>query len=769
MALPAALATAPVDPAVTPFDIPDPQLLDIFKRDKRECFEDRWVFERQWTRAIHYTNLRQWLAPYSRTNGWQDLRTAKKIPRPVSELPKIGVQTLRALFGAIRFNAIVRPLSQDPAAVITASTADDLVPVLYDTHDMLHVMNEFDYWFVTLGNAVLHTYWDPSLGDMVDDPYEQCVECGLELKSSQIADEQNQCPSCQGRAFTPVVDPETGTPRVETKSRGQAVTVALSPLEIAFPFSYPRWSDVPFIIKMRWREKRYYEEHPELKQYVGQINWSKSASERSMQIFQSLPMQNDLGSSRLGTMSTGATPSESEGVAEYELWVRPTPERPEGFVARFAGDSSPIVLHIPSENLPGPLPYRDAKGRPLFTFAHACYEQVGGRVLGSSPLDPVIPKIDRLNRLDSIVEMIYTRMASPNVIIAKGSNPAWLGESPGLPGLIIEWDPLVAGENGKPEFRPGIGPDRSFFQIRQQLVQEIEEGMGTFDILKGQKPTGVEAFSALQLLKEVAQSRHASAFAARADVQRQWAIWALEMERAYGPDERTHSVMTPTRSYAFKTFKKAQLSGDFTVIVEDGSSTPKTSLGERAAMQQGQGMGLVDFKDPDQQYEGMRKLGLLDLIPTVSDQKQMALRKQESFEKWLLSNGIASMQPVIDPMTGQQTLDPNDPSYPLRWKRWYDPNIHRREFIKWCISDKGVEIFEKYPAAEGLAEAHLKEIDLALQMAAAGMIDSAGMPDQGQTPGGVGAGRAMTNSDQNSGSVGSMPGGPAMQGTQAPA
>ena len=292
-----------------------------------------------------------------------------------------------------------------------------------------------------------------------------------------------------------------GTPRVDERPQGRGITTALSPLEVAWPLQYQLWEYVPFVIRMRWREKRYYEEHPVLKDYVDKISWGRSSTERSLQIFQSLPYQNDLGNSRSYYEGTTTGTSDAEGVAEYELWHRPTPEHPDGFVMRVAGDSKPLVLHMEDdEGLPGELPYKDGKGNPLFTFAHGAYHHVGGRVLGSGVHDPVIKKYDQVNRIDSMIEMIIMRMAAPQWMLPKGAEVAWLGDAPGLPGLLLEWNSQIAGPNGRPERIAGMGVDASIIQWRKMLMEDIETITGTFDILRGQKPAGVEAFAAMRMM-----------------------------------------------------------------------------------------------------------------------------------------------------------------------------------------------------------------------------------------------------------------------------
>lgn len=78
----------------------DDQWVELFKRCKKESYSDRWRFESQWTKIIHYLNNRQWLAPYSRTYGWRDARIAKGVPKPVTNKAGEIDQALRSMFTA---------------------------------------------------------------------------------------------------------------------------------------------------------------------------------------------------------------------------------------------------------------------------------------------------------------------------------------------------------------------------------------------------------------------------------------------------------------------------------------------------------------------------------------------------------------------------------------------------------------------------------------------------------------------------------------------
>src|SRR5690348_7582716 len=74
------------DVLATPGGFSDPQLLEMFNRWKKESFDQRWIFERQWMRNVWYILNRQWIYFDSKRGQWQDKRMAKWIPRPVTNI-----------------------------------------------------------------------------------------------------------------------------------------------------------------------------------------------------------------------------------------------------------------------------------------------------------------------------------------------------------------------------------------------------------------------------------------------------------------------------------------------------------------------------------------------------------------------------------------------------------------------------------------------------------------------------------------------------------
>ncbi len=765
----------------------DQELLDIWKEIQRECLDDNWIFHRQWQRNLWYILGRQWI-DYNRYGGWRDKRMAAWIPRPVTNKCKETVQAIRAMFTSIKLSVNVRPNGADPKNVSAAATADELGPLLHESHLMNTAMSEFDFWLCSTGNAFIHTYvdYDVRHGYTVITA-EQCVGCGTVSPSNELAGAQPVCPTCQGTEFIPAVDPTTGAPIEDRKVKGVPATIVLSPLEIAFRQSYTRFDELPEIVRSRWRTKRYFENHPTLKALVPKIVWQKAPQGQNLALLTTLGQSNDLGiTSNSWSEGPGRGGELSEGVPEHEVWMKPCDAYPDGLVFRIVGDKNPIVLHLEDEEaIPGPLPYKDADGAPIFPFAHATFEHVGGRILGSGPLDVIIGKQDHLNQLDSYILLCLGRTANPIWTEPKGCEVQKLT---GMPGLVVKYKTDPMNPSSKPERLPGIPLDASWMALREQYIRDIEELAGTFDVIKGQKPAGVEAFSALQLLVERSQARFASVFQSRGDAYKNWFKFAIELEREFGPDERTKAVLTPARTWTFETFKRANLSGSISTVVEDGSTTPKTSLGMRASVEHAVTLGILNFQDPDQRAAGLALFGLLRMAPSLDIHMQAALQKQQEFETWVVQPGaveqfVASAQQQqmqyqqqVDTFGAEQEAqsaelsnsgaDPSNPmpkpvaapppppsmlvGTPLKWKPWYDVTIHMQEFLKWANDDHIRELIAQLPIVENMLELHMQD----MQGALAALMPPPGM--EGPSPA-QGGGKAMSNSNGNSAPAGNKP------------
>src|SRR5690606_15439091 len=329
-------------------------------------------------------------------------------------------------------------------------------------------------------------------------------------------------------------------------------------------------------------------------------------------------------------------------------------------------------------------------------------------------------------------ELSVNRMSNPIWLKPKGAE---IRSFTGEPGLVVEYNPLAAGS--KPERIEGSNVPATVFQMRQQWVNDFEQIMGTYDVIKGAKPTGVAAFSALQLLVERSQSRFTTVFNARGESYRAWVSIALELERTFGPDERTHAVTKPNRGWTLMHFQRAQLQGAIEIVVEDGSQAPKTNLGVRASIEQARQLGILNPADPEQQYVIFREFGLTNLVPSIDAQIKGALNEQDAFEQWAVE---ALQQPQVMAtleMAAQQYMQaqqkyadlqgrmntlttmgmalpmvppPTPPELtPLKIKPYHVPQVHLSEHMRWALTDTMQRLFQEAPVLEQYVNWHIEQ------------------------------------------------------------
>lgn len=720
----------------------DLRLVQVFEEFKKEALDGRWIYERTWWRNLLYTMGRHWIF-YDRKRGqWVDKRMAKFIPRPVTNKVGEGVESIRAVFASIELNALARPIGGDPKNVAAAEVADQFQPFVHNEHRMDEAMEEADFWLVVTGNAFLHAYWDKSdEHGTVLIPQEVCPKCNGVFPPKEQS--YPVCPQCQAPGPLLLGPPgPDGQPITAPAPKGRGRTDAVSPLELLIPPIYRNLRDSPGLIRMRFRSKAYYQDrYPEM---ARKLQWEKSPRERSLQLLRTLATQSDVSSMPL-TLSAGVGQElQQEGLTEFEFWRKPNKEFPDGLFLRVIGDGpGAVVLRDDDESCPGPLPVRDREENPYIPFVHMSYQTVGGRLWARGPIDPVIQKQDQINQLDSLIQLIITRVANPIWLEPKGAEvKSFTGE----PGLVVKYNPLVAGGMAKPERLAGENIPQTLFMLRDQYLKDFEWLMGTFDVLKGSRPPNVQAFSAMQLLVERAQARLAPVFKERGRAYRDWYTMALELERQFGPDERAWAVLGPNRGWTFMEFQKANLDGAIEIIVEDGSTAPKTNLGERASIEQANTLGLLNPQDSEQRYAILNRMGLAYLSPSLDYDVKSALQEQDAFEKWARDPQASNEQMVqqafmafdaqmqqfqqaqaqadvedqanqeVAAATGMpaapapQLEQPKFPSIsPFKMKPQHDHSVHWAEHRKWGNSDTARQLFADRPDLEPIYWLHLAD------------------------------------------------------------
>jgi hypothetical protein len=183
-------------------------------------------------------------------------------------------------------------------------------------------------------------------------------------------------------------------------------------------------------------------------------------------------------------------------------------------------------------------------------------------------------------------------------------------------------------------------------------------------------------------------------------------------------------------------------------VIEDGSTTPKTNLGMRAAVEHANTLGMLDMTNPEIQYEGLKLFGLTRMSPSLDINVQSALQKQQAFETWVVdpkaiqqfalqvkqqndqymadiaaatSAGAANLEAAkTNPDMPVPTVEMPQPPpsilnfTPLRWFDWYAAPVHRTEFLKWANDDSIRQLIAEQPIAIDLLTQHLQEISAAM-------------------------------------------------------
>ena len=747
------LRTGGIDKTTTDPYADQGALLKYFNECKDEALENRWIHERAWWRNLLYFLGRHWIYYDTSRGQWMDKRLAKWIPRPVTNKIAEVHQTILSLFEAVDLIAKARPTGNRPQDISASEVADKMEPAIRAEHDMARIQRTADFWLIAVGNVFLHPWWDkfaedaPTLQTFTTCPYCHHVAASADCQTD------GQCPKCDM--------PMPPEPPRSTLACGKGKTDVCSPWEIAFSPGYTDFREVPYVLRLRWRTKAWVEKaYPDL---AKTMRFDKTTNERSIQLLRSLAVQSDLSANPLALIAGGGV-EQGEGTTEYELWVKPNRTYPKGLFMRVMGDTHPQIIDDPDQSLPGPLPYVTPQGDAIWPWIHEPYERIGGRVWGRSPLDAIIQKNDQLNQHDSLVQLIVQRTSNPVWLEPKGAE---VKKFTGEPGLVVRYNPLIAGGAAKPERIEGSNVPSSLNALRQQYLTDIELLAGTPDVLKGSKPAGVEAFSAMQLLVERSQSRFGMVLSERGEGYRLWYQIALELERAFGPDDRFFAVIGPNGTWQGQQFKKADLMGTVQIVIEDGSQAPKTNLGKRAAIQQLQQLQVLNPQDPDQTYSILRIFGQQELLPALDADVKSALQEQDAFERWALSSA-SQMMPgpfQVDPMTGIPGPGPPQPisPSPMIRKPWQNDAIHLSEHRKWALADAARQMFQKRPEIEQAYLAHMADHEATNMTTAAGQPKFFQMPvlppplpgaepgPSGPPPGAPGVGQALTNSNRESG------------------
>jgi hypothetical protein len=203
-------------------------------------------------------------------------------------------------------------------------------------------------------------------------------------------------------------------------------------------------------------------------------------------------------------------------------------------------------------------------------------------------------------------------MAIPQRLETEGMlvNGQWTGQ----PGQRVKYRPGPNGE--KPELLAAAGVDQTVIAERAQKVSDLKQITGAVDILKGDRPPGVTAASALALLFEVGTGKlfpilDRWKMFTEGSQKKQLKLVARKY-REPRPDfinmlVSKNSELTPD---LVRSFVGSDLHDNCNVVIEASSSIPKLKAAEHALLLELQQTGALNLNDPQNRQEFLQRLGI---------------------------------------------------------------------------------------------------------------------------------------------------------------
>jgi hypothetical protein len=647
---------------------------DLYQKSAARAQAERYSYERDWFRNVLYFLGIQWIIYSPQTRKWHPRKIAKWVPRPVTnKFASVAMSMIQVLSQnppAVR----ARAAGNAPDDIAAAAVADRNFDVILKEADADEARRILAAWKTLCGTAIIHPHYDNDpIHGTTTIQHLLCQQCGQTFPPDMAMPDQKPpnpnalipggergsgmgmdgaeamgqggpipdvpgmsggmpqepsgpvCPYCQspGAILTP-----DGSG--EELPNGKLDIEIFSPFEVMMDLEGRSWKDIPMLnVRRRYdidvvrRKYNRFDLEPDNNSNVGGaigLNLLRAIAYAA-------------GNAVYGTgIASGRSLGDDQSITLDQLWVRPCSDYPEGLVAVFSNNEI-----INEDTIKDGIPYHNRKGDPLWPWHLDKFDHVPGRTFGRTPLDDVAPKQEQRNKIESLIQLIITRSANPLWLIAKNTG---VTQITGEPGQMVEGNWGV-NPSLKPERVPGENIPTSVIAWLEKTDKDIDELAGIFEVLKGTAPAGVTAGTALRLLLERAQTRFTPVAKYGEKVWQDVCSDLLCMAQEFWTDERISKIQGPGNTWEIIQFSKADLKGDVDVIVEAGSSLPKSIVGEQALVQDLVTMGVINPQDPETQYKILERFGCTDLLGDTDENIKQAQRENYDFQN-------EDIEPVMD-------------------------------------------------------------------------------------------------------------------------
>lgn len=548
----------------------------------------------------------QWLVYDSSaaTGGlWKRLEVSRQneyIPRPTTNLLFDVYQTLKSYLIKTKPRSEVHPnteLYQDKMAAKIGTLC------LEANWAKLKEQQNWEYFaacLVTYGTCFKKSYWDTSELVMSKVP-----------RMTQIPKADPNTGLVVGMEEVQATDPTTGEPLFDTIPLGDVNTDVVEPYRIcldplASDIHKIRWIMEYSIQPLAWIKEIYGRDPATNPGFTGLAEEVEEEEnlQGSLKRFYQLKNSSGLKNRIEGGTSLGSTEeSLTNSAVVKEYYERPSRQFPNGRMVVVANGKTLYA---------GDSPYTGSELGDWHPYSECRWELVPGRFWGKSALDAAAELQKRLNSIDSVIVLTRKTSAIPQKLIPLSSGIA-PGTWTGRPGQEI---PYRDSGGNKPELLPSMEVGQSVFVERKQVAEDMKTITGAIDILKGDRPDGITAASALEMLYEVGMGKLFPILdrfkaAVENDQKKQLKIIA-KFYREPRPDfirllQQKNKELSAT---AISKFIGSDLYDNCNVVVEAGSNVTKLQAAKKQELREAAMSGVLNLADPRNRRKYLEDMGI---------------------------------------------------------------------------------------------------------------------------------------------------------------
>lgn len=519
----------------------------------------------------YYQAHQAWLTPFAREieenilfllgHHWTDVdpRTgtyipslrqkegSQKIPKPVANYIYTTARTVVSEWAKNLPLGSVHPSRNDDKSRSKTRLAEAARLALWDLLDEDIKYGELFVWLLCGGFAFKKDFIDYTRASLVTYGYDEEAEPPTFPDGTEI----------RGADGEPI-DFAQARPTGDRGIRGTVDTEIVTPLQMVWDLTAPRFERSRWNFEWSVRSKRWVEENYDLDEegYTGRAKDVKAEEHLSVPLM----ILHRLRMTSYTTAMVGA-PSLKDSVVVKEYYEVPSKKHKQG---RMVVVANGVPLYS------GKTPYLPYRWHPYTRFDDFPYPVVMPR--------PRVSQAKGLNRsvngIDSFAILHRHTVLAPKTFVPKGSGLA-RGQISGLPGGFYEFNP---NSQHPPQVVQPQPITAELQAERATKVEDIRETMGAQRIQTGDTPKGVPSYAGLGFLREQATDAHTITMRRLERSFRRSEIAKLQLLSTFHEDEdpaftaKILTKLTGASSAEIQTFVGEDIEANTDVIVEAGTS-----------------------------------------------------------------------------------------------------------------------------------------------------------------------------------------------------